>query len=104
MLFERFSRPPKESPIGTYRVDVISLPEECDWEKFLPIEIRYIFANSPEYKPKIKAILAKGKAIGKNFSQSHSSGSEIMSTRYVPIGDSLGGLEKRSNSICLIEK
>jgi hypothetical protein len=64
MLFERFSRPPKESPIGTYRVDIISLPEECDWEKFLPIEIRYIFANSPEYKPKIKAILAKGKAIG----------------------------------------
>jgi hypothetical protein len=64
MFFERFSRPPKESPVGSYRLDVLSLPEECDWERYLPIEIRYIFAKNPEYKEKIRAILSQGKAIG----------------------------------------
>ena len=63
-MLERFSRPPKESPVGSYRLEVISLPEECDWESYLPIEIRYIFANHPEYKEKIRAILSQGKAIG----------------------------------------
>ncbi len=63
-MFEYFTRPPKKSPMGTYRLDVISLPEECDWEKYLPIEIRYIFKSSPENKEKIRAILAQGKAIG----------------------------------------
>ena len=63
-MFEYFSRPPKESPIGTYRLDVISLPEECDWEKFLSIEFRYIFKQPVEYKEKIKKILSQGKAIG----------------------------------------
>lgn len=57
-------RPPKESPIGSYRIDVISLPEECDWEQYLPIEIRYIFSRSPESKEKIRKILSEGKAIG----------------------------------------
>ncbi len=55
---------PKNSPIGTYRVDVISIPEECDWEKFLPIEIQYIFKKHPEYIPRIRTILSSGKAIG----------------------------------------
>lgn len=63
-MFERFSRPPKESPVGSYRLDVLSLPEECDWERYLPIEIRYIFAKNPEYKEKIRTILSQGKAIG----------------------------------------
>lgn len=63
-MFEPFSRPPKESPVGTYRLEVISLPEECDWEKYLPIEIRYVFARDPAYKEKIRAILKQGKAIG----------------------------------------
>lgn len=63
-MFERFSRPPKESPIGSYKVDILSLPEECDWETYLPIEIRYIFSVRPEYKDKIRAILSQGKAIG----------------------------------------
>src|SRR3990167_4611411 len=63
-MFERLTRPPKESPVGTYRLEVISLPEECDWEKYLPIEIRYIFARSPEYKEKVRTILKQGKAIG----------------------------------------
>lgn len=62
-MFERFTRPPKKSPVGSYRLEVISLPEECDWEEFLPAEIRYIF-RWPEYKEKIRTILSQGKAIG----------------------------------------
>lgn len=45
-------------------MEVLSLPEECDWDEFLPLEIRYIFKAYPEYKEKIRAILKKGKAIG----------------------------------------
>ena len=63
-MFEKFTRPPKESPIGSYKMEVISLPEECDWEKFLPLEIRYIFSARPEYKEKVRKILQEGKAIG----------------------------------------
>ena len=63
-MFEKFSRPPKQSPIGSYKLDVISLPEECDWEKYVPLEIRYIFKKQPEYKERIRKILHGGKAIG----------------------------------------
>lgn len=63
-MFERFSRPPKESPIGSYKLEVISLPEECDWEKYLPLEIKYIFKKEPAYKERIRNILQNGKAIG----------------------------------------
>ncbi|OGJ50833.1 hypothetical protein A2335_00030 [Candidatus Peregrinibacteria bacterium RIFOXYB2_FULL_32_7] len=63
-MFERFSRPPKQSPVGSYKLEVISLPEECDWEKYLPLEIRYIFKKQPEYKVRIRKILGDGKAIG----------------------------------------
>lgn len=45
-------------------MQVISLPEECDFEKFLPMEIRFIFAREPQYKEKIRTILSQGKAIG----------------------------------------
>lgn len=54
----------RRSPVGSYRIDVISLPEECDWEASLPLEIRYIFKKSPENKEKIRAVLSQGKAIG----------------------------------------
>jgi hypothetical protein len=63
-MLNKFTRPPKESAVGSYRVEVISLPEECDWEKYLPIEIRYIFSRSEENKEKIRKILCAGKAIG----------------------------------------
>lgn len=63
-MFERFTRPPKQSPIGSYRVDVVSLPEECDWIQYLPAEIRYIFSKHPAARDKVKKILAAGKAIG----------------------------------------
>lgn len=64
MFIERFTKQPKESPIGTYKLDVISLPEECDWEKYLPSEIRYLFGKYPDVKPRIRHILESGKAIG----------------------------------------
>ena len=63
-MFIHFTRMPRQSPVGTYRMEVISLPEECDWERFLPVEIRFIFKKSPEHKEKIRKILARGKAIG----------------------------------------
>ncbi len=64
MVFNFRHVPPKNSPIGSYRLDVISLAEECDWERYLPIEVRYIFNTKPAYKEKIKKILNQGKAIG----------------------------------------
>lgn len=58
------SKTKKRSPIGDYEIKVISLPEECDWEKKLPLEIVYIFKKYPAYKEHIRKILADGKAIG----------------------------------------
>ncbi len=52
------------SPVGTYKIDVVSLPEECDFEQELPIEIQFIFNRYPEYKDRIRTILDTGKAIG----------------------------------------
>lgn len=63
-MFEKFTRPPKESPIGSYKLEVISLPEEMDWGKYLPLEIKYILKQRPELKERIRNILADGKAIG----------------------------------------
>lgn len=63
-MFIKFGKERKKSPVGTYRLDVVSLPEECDFEKELPWEIRYIFKNFPQYKEKVRAILTQGKAIG----------------------------------------
>lgn len=63
-MLEFLTRPPKKSPVGSYRIDVISLPEECDYEEYVPVEIRYIFRRYPEYKEKIKKILEQGKAVG----------------------------------------
>ncbi len=64
MFLEKFTRPPASSPVGSYKIEVISDPEECDWEKYLPVEVQYIFRKSPEYKEKIREILSQGKAIG----------------------------------------
>ncbi len=63
-IFELVTRPPKRTPVGRFRTEIISLPEECDWEKFLPLEIRFIFEQSPEYRERVREILANGKAIG----------------------------------------
>lgn len=63
-MLEFLTRPQKKSPLGTYKIEVISLPEECDWEQYLPLEILYIFKKYPGYKEKIRMILTQGKAIG----------------------------------------
>jgi hypothetical protein len=63
-MLEKFFHSLKQSPVGSYKLEVISLPEECDWEKYLPLEIRYIFKKYPGYKEKVRDILANGKAIG----------------------------------------
>lgn len=62
-LFERFTRLKKISPVGTYRVDVVSLPEELDFPEFLPVEIEFIVKHQ-EHKDRLKKILSEGKAIG----------------------------------------
>ncbi len=63
-MLEQFTRPKKQSPIGTYRVDVVSLPEELDFPADLPVEIQYILKQHPEYRAQIHKILSDGKAIG----------------------------------------
>ena len=63
-MFEKWTKPKKFSPIGAYRMDVISLPEELDFEGELPIEIQYVAKKYPEYKNRIRKILSEGKAIG----------------------------------------
>ena len=57
-------RKKKNKFLGSYRVDVVSLPEECDFEENLPLELVYIFRHYPEYKERVKRILNEGKAIG----------------------------------------
>ncbi len=64
MFLESFTRPPKKSPIGSYRLEVISLPEELDWDRFLPKEIQYAFKQNHNYKESVRKILSAGKAIG----------------------------------------
>jgi len=64
MFLEKFFSPPKETPIGSYKLEIVSLPEECDYDHYLPTEIRYIFSKYPEYKERIRTILAEGKAVG----------------------------------------
>lgn len=50
--------------MGSYKIEVMSLPEECDYVSELPMELRYIFAKFPVYKERVRAILSAGKAIG----------------------------------------
>jgi hypothetical protein len=54
----------KIPPHGTYRIEVISLPEEIDDQKNLPLELQYIFSVAPEKRAVLREILANGKAIG----------------------------------------
>ena len=45
-------------------MDVVSIPEELDFEESLPVVLRFILKRYPEYKSKIRKILSEGKAIG----------------------------------------
>lgn len=53
-----------KTPLGSYSVQVVSLPEELDREPDLPIELRFVFKNDPAAKEKVRALLVAGKAIG----------------------------------------
>lgn len=53
-----------ERSLGSYSVQVVSLPEELDRDERLPIELRFVFRQDPAAKPKVRALLASGKAIG----------------------------------------
>ncbi len=50
--------------LGTYSVQVVSLPEELDREARLPFELRFLFKNDPASKAKVSSLLSSGKAIG----------------------------------------
>lgn len=63
-LFKSDEEQRKQSPIGSYTVEVVSLPEELEWEVHLPIELRYLFSKRPETKERLRALLSAGKAIG----------------------------------------
>lgn len=51
-------------PLGAYSVRVISLPEELDDAKTLPIELRFLFKADASAKDRVRALLASGRAIG----------------------------------------
>jgi len=63
-LFKSDEEKRKTSPVGSYSVQVVSLPEELDWEEHLPVELRYVFRKMPEAKERLRVLLANGKAIG----------------------------------------
>lgn len=64
MFFSRQTDKAAKAFAGSYKVEVVSLPEECDFENVLPFELLFIFKRYPEYKERIRAILDGGKAIG----------------------------------------
>ncbi len=51
-------------PLGSYSVQVVSLPEELDRAARLPVELRFVFARDPSAKEKVRGLLASGRAIG----------------------------------------
>jgi len=63
-LFKSDDENRKTSPVGSYSMSVVSLPEELDWEKHLPVELRYVFKRMPEAKERLRMSLKSGKAIG----------------------------------------
>ncbi|MBI5729331.1 MAG: hypothetical protein HY983_03795 [Candidatus Magasanikbacteria bacterium] len=64
MFFSSRAHRAAQTLTGSYEVEVVSLPEECDFAETLPFELYYIFKRYPEYKERIRTILQDGKAIG----------------------------------------
>ncbi len=54
----------KNPPIGLYNLHVISLPEEIEFLRLLPKELRYALQEDPSLKNRITKIFKSGKAIG----------------------------------------
>ncbi len=63
-FFKRQTTPPVKSVLGAYKVDVVSHPQEVDWDEFLPIELRYLFKTRPETREELRDLLSRGFAIG----------------------------------------
>lgn len=63
-FFKRNTEPPQRSPVGSYSVSVVSLPEELDWPEYLPLELQYLMSRQPEVRGRLKELLSQGKAIG----------------------------------------
>lgn len=58
------AEPPLKSKLGSYRVEVVSHPEEVDWDEFLPLELRYLFSIRPGTREELRGLLSRGFAIG----------------------------------------
>ncbi len=63
-FFKRQTEPPLKSKLGTYKVDVVSHPQEVDWDEFLPLELRYLFKVRPGTREELRDLLSRGFAIG----------------------------------------
>jgi len=61
---KRQTEPPIKSALGSYRVAVISHPEEMDWDEYLPLELRYLFKVRPSTREDLRGLLSRGFAIG----------------------------------------
>lgn len=63
-MFERPHAKLDKNNLGNLRVQVVSLPEECDADEHLPIELVYVFKRFPEYRTRVRAFLQTGKSLG----------------------------------------
>ena len=54
----------KEYLVGLYQVQVVSLKEELNYPKILPLEIQFLLAKDKKYKKILVTLLDNGKAIG----------------------------------------
>lgn len=54
----------EELPIGWYSVRVVSVAEELNFPKILPLEVRFVMAKDKTYKKRLSEILENGKALG----------------------------------------
>lgn len=63
-ILRRQTEPPVRSKLGSYSVEVVSHPEELDWDEFLPLELKFLFKVRPESKEQVRELLSRGFAIG----------------------------------------
>lgn len=63
-LLKKQTKPPVRSKLGAYTVEVVSHPEELDWDEYLSLELKYVFKVRPESKEQMRNLLSRGFAIG----------------------------------------
>lgn len=54
----------EELPVGLYSVGVVSLAEELNYPKILPLEVQFVLSKDKNLKKQLAQILENGKAIG----------------------------------------